>query len=1037
MRIKHKAWDVQQQAVFSLQAPCSASVIGPPGSGKTAVAVALAVRIVQENPEAKIAVLSPDRRAASDLRNEISRQLGYLPGSVNIQSITAFAFTIVSAYAQYVGRREPELLSGPDQDALLKEYFDLIVAGHVPGNLPRWSDDEDAAQLPAYRAEFRDLITRAAELELSAADLAALGEQFGEPIWVSGAEILTGYENALATQAAVGHQNPDVIDHARLLTQAAAMLQGWDRAKTQGGGKLNIHKPHWDWVIVDDLENSTLALRALLRGLKAEGTSIVTFGDPDAAVQGFRGGVAHLPALLTRSESSGGLGAKRFYLSNRYRAGGELGKLVSQVTSGIHTAGAGRHRSAEFVADEDARFPTTAHIFANEDEEIAYVATRMRRLHLLEGVPYSDMAVLTRSAAMHRAARRSFLRYGVPIAPLISSDPLRDQRAVAALIDVIELALGDPTAIDTPQIEHVLTGPLIGIDPLDLRRLSRELRGWELAAGGSRPESELLAQVVTGGKVMAKVPELQIVHTVIERIRAARDRGALGEEVLWEAWDGVGVAEQWREQALGVGAHADAADSDLDAVISLFRVAQRQADRDPANAGIGVLLEALEDQDIPEDSIARTGGAIDEVTLATPSSTIGRSWDYVAILGVNDGTWPNTKLRNPLTKVPKLVNIVLGSEMAGQTVESGQLVRDVIDDELRMFLKALTRARKSVVVTSTRGDGVQPSRFLQWLFPEAKSAAAVASILDTAGLTGQLRQALASGDEVLSVAAESVLQELAGVGVGSARPETWVDQLEPSTHEGVSGDIYVSPSRIESTMRCPLRAFLDSIGSGSATDTRALDIGTLIHTLAEEFPRGPASAVKERGEQLLARLDLPDDFDGVKAKADLGLMFTTLGAYLEKDVPSVHVEQKARDVLEDSEGTVTVSSRLDRIEVTNGKAHVIDFKTSSQAITKAEAEANPQLRVYQWLVNRGAIDEVAGADGAKLVYVKKPLAGGLPSERTQGALDADQMAETQTTILNTAKVQRGGSFAAKPNSMCRHCPYSASCPAVGSGRIFS
>ena len=95
-------------------------------------------------------------------------------------------------------------------------------------------------------------------------------------------------------------------------------------------GVLNIHKPHWDWVIVDDLENSTLALRALLRGLKAEGTSIVTFGDPDAAVQGFRGGVAHLPALLTRSESSGGLGAKRFYLSNRYRAGGELGKLVSK-----------------------------------------------------------------------------------------------------------------------------------------------------------------------------------------------------------------------------------------------------------------------------------------------------------------------------------------------------------------------------------------------------------------------------------------------------------------------------------------------------------------------------------------------------------------------------------------------------------------------------------------------------------------------------------------------------------------------------------
>ena len=55
MRIKHKAWDVQQQAVFSLQAPCSASVMVL-RAGKTAVAVALAVDL-QENPEAKIAVL--------------------------------------------------------------------------------------------------------------------------------------------------------------------------------------------------------------------------------------------------------------------------------------------------------------------------------------------------------------------------------------------------------------------------------------------------------------------------------------------------------------------------------------------------------------------------------------------------------------------------------------------------------------------------------------------------------------------------------------------------------------------------------------------------------------------------------------------------------------------------------------------------------------------------------------------------------------------------------------------------------------------
>ncbi|MDP9805774.1 superfamily I DNA/RNA helicase/RecB family exonuclease [Trueperella bonasi] len=1047
-----RQWDASQQAVLGLRAPCVASVIGAPGTGKSALTIELAINVVRENPDAQVAVLSPDRRAASDLRNALSRTLGYLPATVDVRSITAFAFGIVSAYAQYVGRREPELLSGPDQDSFLKEYFDLILAGAVPGSLPEWAQDGEAARLPAYRAEFRDLITRAAELELSADDLARLGERVGEPIWQVGAHIMEGYEKALATQAGIGHQNQDIVDHARLLTQAAAMLQGWERAEVRGG-KLGIAKPRWDWVIIDDVENSTLAVRALLQALKADGSSIVTFGDPDAAVQGFRGGVAHLPALLTRDEPAGGIGAQRMYLTHRYRSGGQIAQIAQRVTSGIHTAGAGKHRSADFVADSAnmdsqgadgvACYPASARIFANEDEEIAYVATRMRRLHLLDAVPYSKMAVVTRSAGMHEATRRSFLRYGVPITMPVRSEPLREQRAVAALIDLLELALAEPAAVDVGQIEQVLTGVLFAIDPLDLRGLRRELRGWELADGGARSESELLKLVIDGGELLKNVPELHRAHKVIARIRAARERGALGEEVLWEAWAGVGVAEAWREQALGVGAHADAADSDLDAVISMFRIAQRQADRDPADAGIDVLLEALEDQDLPEDSIARTGALADEVALVTPSSTIGKTWDHVAILGLNEGVWPNTRLRNPLTKVPKLVNVVLGSEMAGRDVVSGQLVRDVIDDELRMLLKSITRARESVLVTASCGDGVQPSRFLSWLFPEAKEATSVASLLDTAGLTGELRQAMASGDEILSHAAQAILDGLARKGVATAQPQTWVDSFEPTTCEGSNGDVFVSPSRIESVMRCPLRSFFSSLGAESATDTRALDVGMLIHTLAEEFPNGPADAVRVRADKLIAQLDFEYDFEGTKMREEIDVMVMSLGKYLESTTAQVRVEQSGRETLSDEHGNVTVSARLDRLEADERGITVVDFKTSKSPLTKVEAKDNPQLRVYQWLVNRGAIEGAEAAGGAKLVYVRKPAAtkdpakNGMPAERIQPALSPEHMAQTETMIRNAGKVQRGGSFAAISNDMCRNCSFVPVCPAMGSGRIFS
>lgn len=40
---------------------------------------------------------------------------GGLPETVSIQTLTAFSFSLVQTYAQAVGRRDPELISGPDE----------------------------------------------------------------------------------------------------------------------------------------------------------------------------------------------------------------------------------------------------------------------------------------------------------------------------------------------------------------------------------------------------------------------------------------------------------------------------------------------------------------------------------------------------------------------------------------------------------------------------------------------------------------------------------------------------------------------------------------------------------------------------------------------------------------------------------------------------------------------------------------------------------------------------------------------------------
>lgn len=1041
--------DATQQAVVdACVRTCTLSVIGAGGSGKSTVLRTVVAQLLAEDPHARIAVLSPDRRAATDLRNAISLEVGALGEGIVVQSITAFAFSIVSTYAQSIGRHEPELISGPDQDIILKEIFDLASSGGIPGIFPAEGEDGfldgEMANLPAFRAEFRDLITRAAELGLSADDLDELGASTERPMWQVGARVMRAYENSLALEAADQPHRSDRVDHARLMSQASAMLRGWDEAMSGSGqGKLNMEKPQWDWVFIDDVQNATLALRGLLEALQEDGASIVTFGDPDLAVQGFRGGVAHLPTLLTRARGDGGIGARQLVLDQRYRGAG-LARPVARITSAIHTAGIGRHRRAGYVSDASDSYEHVRGLaFKNENEEISWIGTYLRRLHLRGGVAYSQMAVITRSQSEHEVMRSSLVRHGVPVANVGSSTPLREQPAVAALCELIEIALADPAEIDDARLRSVLTGRLISIDPLELRAITRELRGWELKDEGNRLAAEVLRDVLAEnpGSGVRQIPQLANTHRIIMRIRASATPEALAEGVLWEAWDAVGLADAWQSAAFGTGSEADLANRDLDAIIQLFRVAQRLADRDPQNASIEVLLTDLQNQDLPEDTIARTGSAVDEVTLATPSATIGRSWDHVVISGLNDGAWPNTRLRNPLTQVPALAATVIGSLVGTPDVSAEAARRDVIDDELRMLVQAVTRARETIVITCLNSEDVLPSRFIELLTNDGMELREVqhgAVTLDTDGLVGQLRQGEDSGESQLAQAASDILDGLADAGVTSADRRMWVDQLDVTGGDAVEV-LSVSPSRVETMLACPMRGFLQAVNAQDSDDRGAANIGTLIHSLAQSHPDGDAQAIRADFAEQWPTLEMPDNYEGTlereKAERKVGLLIE----YLSDAPEDVDVEVFASGELDG----IKVNARIDRLERDSRHPEnvgVVDFKTGKGIAAKDVAE-NPQLLIYQWLVDRGTVDvpdgrpPVAKSLGAKLVVLGADN-GKLKTQVQEEAGDS-ALQGAEDLLRSAAKSQAGPDFAATINDMCKYCEYKTVCPAQNGKRVFS
>lgn len=1071
----------QSAALEACRAPCRVSVLGAPGTGKSAVVAALVAR--EAALGRRIAVLTLDRRAASSLQSAVSLTNGSLSERVSVRSLVSFCYGIVQSYAQAVGRREPELISGPEEDALLS---DILADPETGVEFPDFVDDGLRRQR-GFRAQMRDLLTRACELGLSPRRLEALGRERGEPMWVAGGQLLGLYEGVTTARDALAGaaDAPDRLDHAHLVGAATAILRDWE---------ANVPGPHprprWDWAIVEDIHNAPRSVLGLLAELAADGASVVTTGDPDCAVQGFRGGVASLPGDVA-APAPRGLGSRTVALRQRHRGGPKIAGVADALAEAVRVGGGAiRQRNPRAAERRDS---VSARRFVHPEEEAAAIARAVREARLLRGIPYSEMAVVTRSRSTHPGLRASLVRRGVPVGQTGTDRPLREEPAVDALVALVRLALEG--ASGNAELVRVLTGPLVGIDPLRLRQIGRILRGGELARGGSRSESQLLSLAAEGPSRLSEVAprgigDLLRAARMLETVRETAERSnRQAEEVLWAAWESSGKAEEWREAALRGGTAGDAADSALDSVIQLFRVAQRMADRD-VDVPVDVVLDELQTHNLPEDSIARAGAAAQTVTLTTPNASIGRQWEFVVVAGLQDGLWPNMRLRDTYTATGRLAQIVTGRDPGASGADGlagrRQAYEEILDDELRQLHHAVTRADGELLLTCVDSEEARPSRFFELMgfVPEElrdaasagrqgsgdarqsdgppdfggarrsssapdsdgvrdaapasgrlvlESPRAAEGELDVVGLVADIRRSGADGPE-----AEDVLARLREAGFRQADRSTWAEALEPTPSRGVEEGkaVVVSPSRVETMLDCPLRGFLSLVGAEDSDDRRTADIGTLVHAIAERSANSSREEIMGDFEASWAAFDKPEDPVAAQAEyARARLLVEGLASYLEDFARGGGSAEVERRISVDVEDGVVLSGKIDRVEHDGAARRIVDFKTGKRAVSAKQAEDNVQLQLYQWAMGESGLP----ADGgAALVYLGQTLKKtNLPAQREQRPLGPEGRALAEERLRQAGRLLRGGEFPARPSEACRTCRFLSLCPAKSQGRLAS
>ena len=165
---------------------------------------------------------------------------------------------------------------------------------------------------------------------------------------------------------------------------------------------------------------------------------------------------------------------------------------------------------------------------------------------------------------------------------------------------------------------------------------------------------------------------------------AAAAPGATAEEVLWAVWRASGLADRWRGDRprrpgprrgrTGPRWRAEAADRDLDAMVVLFDAAARFVDRLPG-ARTEVFLDHVLGQQLPADTIAPSADRGEAVRLLTAHAAKGLEWDVVVVAGVQEGVWPDLRLRGSLLGSERLVDVLAGRAGAGRGALVGADVR--------------------------------------------------------------------------------------------------------------------------------------------------------------------------------------------------------------------------------------------------------------------------------------------------------------------------------------------------------------------------
>jgi len=1048
-------WDAEAHAVLAPGAHGLVRVLGGPGTGKSSLLVDAAVAQIQAgaDPESVLLLTGSGRigmRERSALTTALlrSRSTGVCPAAVReplIRTVHSYAYAVLRRAAERAGDAPPRLVTSAEQDAIIRE----LLAGDLedgPRAAVGWPADlRPALSTAGFASELRNLLARCAERGVDPQELQRLGRRCRRPEWIAAGQFARQYEQVMLLRAAVGTAAPQATTPA---LGAAELVGAALEAFALDSELLAAERGRIRVLLVDDAQQLDPQAARLVRVLAAGAELALLAGDPNQAVFGFRGGE---PAGLLADE------APSVTLTASHRCAPAVARAVSGIASRL--PGGSNGRQIDGTGDEDGS--VTVRLAVSAHAEAAIIADTLRRAHLIDGVPWSQMAVIVRSV-LRAGARlpRALAAAGVPVAAPAASGPLSAEPAAQALLTVLA-ATAD--GLDGERALGLLTGPIGRVDPVSLRQLRRTLQ----RANPDRPPggfADLVAAALPGDAPVSgsQLRALRRVRAVLDAAARCHRAGQDPRYTLWAAWHRTGLQRRWLSASERGGPAGAQAARDLAAVTALFDITGDYVSRTPGASLRGLVehIAALQLPSVNADPVATP----EQVRILSAHAALGHEWDLVIIAGLQDGLWPNTVPRGGVLGTQRLLDVLDGIG------EDASARAPLLAEERRLLVAAMGRARRRLLVTAVDsdmdgvglgtppacgGEAALPSMFFfeiaQWAEdgrdPAVFQPVSAPRVLSAAALVGRLRSVVCAPDgtvdESIRHCAATQLARLAQAGVPGADPAGWHGLIQVSTSEPLQdgGDVVtLTPSSLQTLNDCSLRWLLERHGGTNARDLRST-IGSVLHALIAEPGRSES--------ELLAELDrawkhLPFDAQWHSANELLRHRamieaFVEWRARTRGELTEVGTEVDVDGTLgtpRGDGGEVRLRGRVDRLERdVAGRLVIVDIKTGRTPVSKDDAQQHAQLATYQLAVAEGLVaagSESTEPGGARLVYLGKTGAAGA-TERTQDPLTTAARDEWRNLVRLAAEATVGPGFIARRNDGCTHCPIRPCCPAHADG----